>query len=161
MIKPTKTGWKFKGTEPELLTEATSMIRGLSETLQKGGRTEEEAKERIQEVFDLAFKSDEEIVGEAVKKFVNMLFGVKNEPEYKVWCETNEIRDKVLVALENRGFKWAINGEKPEEFDEAPMGFIVDNGLWQTEGDKKKFFDGLECEELRAEDLIKEVEGNE
>lgn len=160
MIKPTKTGWKFKGAEPELLTEATTMIRGLYETLQKGGRTEEEAKERIQKVFDLGMKSDEEIMDEAVKKFVDILFGVKNEPEYKVWCETDEIRDKVIVALKNRGVEWA-NGSEPIYLNPAPMGLIVDNGLWQTKGKEKTRFDDLECEELKAEDLIKEVEGNE
>jgi hypothetical protein len=87
----------------------------------------------------------------------------KDGEKYRVWCETNEIRDKVLVALENRGVKWA-SGDTFENFKDvfdAPMGLIVDDGLWQVTGTEKDSFDGLKFEELKAEDLIKEVEGNE
>ena len=73
MIKKTKTGWKFKGTIQELFTEATTMIRGLYETLQKQGDTEEEAKEQIQRVFDLALKTNDELWDEATKKLIGLL----------------------------------------------------------------------------------------
>lgn len=162
MINITKRRTVIKGDVPTLMTDLTLIVRRLDISLQeKAGMTKEQSKNAIMHSFELAFKSNEEIVGETFEKLIDVLFGVKNKLEYKVWCETNEIRDMVLVALENRGFKLAINGEKPTEFSEAPMGFIVDNGLWQSSGDHKKLFDDLECEELKAEDLIKEVEGNE
>lgn len=163
MIKNTKRRTVIKGDVPTLMTDLTMIVRRLDESLQKGaGMTKEQSKDAIMHSFELAFKSNEKILGEALEKLLNLAFGSDKDGEkYRVWCETNEIRDKVLVALENRGVKWAIDGKKPVEFHEAPMGFIVDNGLWQSRGSEKEKFDGLKFEELKAEDLIKEVEGNE
>ena len=161
MIKQTKTGWKFKGTRPELFTEATMMIIGLYENLQKQGDTEEEAKEQIQRVFDLALKTNEELLYEAAKKLVGLLKGTitVGKPEYKVWCETNEIKNKVLVAMENRGLVFPDDCKPTEEHTyKAPMGFVVEGNLFMVRGDQKERFDELECEQLNVEDLIKEVE---
>ena len=165
MIKQTKTGWKFKGTIQELFTEATTMIRGLYETLQKQGDTEEEAKEQIQRVFDLALKTNDELLDEATKKLIGLLKGTitVGNPEYKVWCETDEIKNKVLVAMESRGLVFP-DGDKPTEEHltyKAPMGFVVEGNLFMVRGEQKEQFDELECEQLNSEDLIKEVEGNE
>lgn len=166
MIKKTNKKTKIEGCVPDLMTDLTLIVKGLDEAFQEAGMTKEEAKESIQHAVDLAFKSDEEIFKETINDVLKMFFGSDDDSKkYRVWCETNEIRDKVLVALENRGVKWA-SGEKPTEMNfnylwEAPMGLIVDNRLWQTPKEHKEKFDGLKFEELKAEDLIKEVEGNE
>ena len=164
MIKKTNKKTKIEGCVPDVMTDLTLIVKGLDEAFQEAGMTKEEAKESIQHAVDLAFKSDEEIFKETINDVLKMFFGSDDDSEkYRVWCETNEIRDKVLVALENRGVKWA-NGDTFESFKDvfdAPMGFIVDRGLWQTKGSDKNRFDDLEFEELKAEDLIKEVEGNE
>jgi hypothetical protein len=165
MIKNTKRRTVIKGDVPTLMTDLTTIVRRLDDTFQNGaGMTKEVSKEVIMHSFELAFKSNAEVLGDTLKMIFDMASGSDKDGEkYRVWCETNEIRDKVLVALENRGVKWA-SGDTFENFKDvfdAPMGLIVDDGLWQVTGTEKDSFDGLKFEELKAEDLIKEVEGNE
>lgn len=160
MIKNTKKKTVIKGDVPTLMTDLTMIVRRLDDSLQKvAGMTKEDSKDAIMHCFELAFKSDAEIMKDAIDKLFSLAFPQDNGEKYRVWCETNEIRDKVLVALENRGVKW-VSGEKPTEsvtfLHDAPMGFVIDNGLWQSDGYKKEQFDGLEFKELKAEDLIKE-----
>lgn len=163
MIKNTKRRTVIKGDVPTLMTDLTLIVRRLDESLQKGaGMTKEQSKDAIMHSFELAFKSNEEILGEALEKLLDVAFGLNDDgKKYRVWCETNEIRDKVLVALENRGVEWSggikPTSEKTKDFlIDAPMGLIVDHGLWQAKASEKNMFDNLEFEEVKAEDLIKE-----
>ena len=61
---------------------------------------------------------------------------------FKIWCETNEIRDKVLEKMETDGIVWCGTREKPtkwQEVFEAPMSLFVENAIL-TQGHNRVFF---------------------
>lgn len=162
MIKAKKGKVTLNGYTLDLLQEYSNITTSMIRMLEDEGMPKEDIKELMTNIVENEFLTGEEVKQKIVQALYKMFFGSNDGSEkYRVWCETNDIRDKVLVALENRGVKWGVDGKKPEELYDAPMGLIVDDGLWQTKGEQKERFDCLEFEELKAEDLIKEVEGNE
>ena len=47
---------------------------------------------------------------------------------FKIWCETEEEKQKVLLKMEKEGIKW-LSGHLPTQYKpcDAPIGFIVIN----------------------------------
>lgn len=71
---------------------------------------------------------------------------------FKIWCETNEIRDKVLAKMESEDIIWH-SGQKPTEIKyNAPIKLIVrDKKLTYA---YKKYSDFVDHEEIIAEEYL-------
>lgn len=88
--------------------------------------------------------------------------GTENkENKFKIWCETNDIRDKVLQRMEEEGIVWCHGGERPTEWtkglNNAPMAlYVADNIL--SQGKAKEYFNRHKYPEVHAADYIKKQE---
>ena len=183
MIRNTEKDFAIAGSVPTIMTDLTVIIRNINEQFQKEcGMTEEEVKDMIQHCVNLAFKPKDELVKDALDKvhekmgnapmfvldFLKAVLGIDDEEEsedksdadFKVWCETNEIRDKVLNKFDNDGIRWS-NGSKPLEFARvrnAPMGLHIYRGEILQSQTHEDFADD-DSKEVKADDLLNEKVG--
>lgn len=86
---------------------------------------------------------------------------------FKIWCETNEIRDKVLEKMEKEGIRWiSFTGRNvmlPTQFNDvydSPMGLFVEewDELELTQSVQKDIFDRANIKEISPSDYLKESE---
>lgn len=184
MIRNTEKDFAMAGSVPTIMTDLTVIIRNINEQFQKEcGMTEEEVKDMIQHCVNLAFKPKDELVKYALDKvhekmgneprvvldFLKAMLGIddeeskdKSDADFRVWCETNEIRDEVLKKFDSDGLRWS-NGKNPCDFKNtyvfnAPMGLHISEGkIFQSSN--RGYFDDDDSKEVKAEDLLNEKVG--
>lgn len=175
MIKTKNGETTLEGSVITLLADATSILNAVYESVVEHGVAEEEAKEYLQNALDMALlpRGDIEKQLEDVSKekgdvlhLIDLLLEDDDEIKeeyFRVWCETNEERDKVLGIVEKRGICWR-SLDKPTAWRgicDAPIGFIVEKFLTMCEKDEKENFQALEHRLVTVEDLVKEEAENE
>ena len=175
MIKTKNGQTTLEGSVVTLLADATSVLNAVYESIVEHGMSEEEAKEGLQNSLEMALipkgeikkRLEDELKAKGdVLHLIDLLFEDDDEIKeeyFRVWCETNEERDKVLEIVENRGIRWR-SLDKPtawEGIGDAPLGLIVENFLTKCDEDEKEHFQALQHRLVTVEDLIKEEEENE
>lgn len=73
MIRVDKGNVKMKGDMPMVLSELTCLCSALKESILEDGKSEDQAKECIQECLDMAFMSEKELDERVAKALISII----------------------------------------------------------------------------------------
>ena len=76
--------------------------------------------------------------------------------EFKIWCETNEIREQVLEKMEQNDILWGC-GSKPTKSSaayDAPIGLYVSGRKSLTQSANRELFEEDDSKEISSKDYL-------